>query len=70
MYWAGWLWYGLKTGSVAGACSSFGHHAALPSTATPISGRSGSSMCLTAGKISSGSATWFSSGCCHGALGP
>src|SRR5450756_181258 len=58
-----------KAGNTAGVCAC-GHHWSEPSIATPISAVLGSSIRWTAGKITSNSATLFSSGCCQGALGP
>src|SRR5688572_8712058 len=69
MYCPGWLWNGLNVGSTAGPDSA-GHHLSEPSIATPMSAAAGTSIRRTAGKITSGRATLFSSGCCHGAFGP
>ncbi len=69
MYCPGCAWYGLKLGSTAGPVSC-GHHLSDPSIATPMSAPAGGSYCFSAGKMTSGSATLLSSGCCHGALGP
>ena len=69
MYCAGPLWYGLNVGSRASVRAA-GHHWSDPSMATPMSAPAGTSIRRTAGKITSGSATLFSSGCCQGAFGP